>query len=174
MNSSVWGYLFLVLGIVGIVLINIFGEVTIKNEQDYFSLKEVTKSAMIDAVDQYALEHGLGYDGVTAETNPESIGCPTGYPGTVRIITERFMELFVLKFADSVNMSGNEYTIEFNDIDECPPKVVVTVKVKESFSIIEKFLGIGGSSKEHTEDADITNVITGILETSDPFQNSSV
>ena len=54
MNSSVWGYFFLVLGLVGIVLINVFGDITIGNEQNYYSLKEVTKAAMIDAVDEVA------------------------------------------------------------------------------------------------------------------------
>ena len=53
MNSSIWGYMFLVLGLFGLFLVNMFGEITINDEQNYYSLKEVTRAAMIDAVDEY-------------------------------------------------------------------------------------------------------------------------
>jgi len=160
MNSSMWGVMFLTLGLTGIVLINVFGQVTIKNEQNYYILKEVTKAAMEDAVDEYALMHGIGYDGVTESSNPESMHCSAGVKGTVRIIKERFVELFVLKFAESVNID-NDYVIEFNDIDECPPKVTVTVTSTQSFSMIQRLIGY---EETEVEDADITNIISGILE----------
>lgn len=162
MNSSMWGVLFLALGLTGIVLINIFGEVTIQNEQDYYSLKEVTKAAMEDAVDEYALLYGIGYDGVTEASDPESMHCDAGEAGTVRIIKERFVELFILKFAESVNID-NDYEIIFNDIDECPPKVTITVKATQSFSMIQRLMGF--SEENAVEDADITNILHGILET---------
>jgi len=155
-----WGVMFLTLGLTGIVLINVFGQVTIKNEQNYYILKEVTKAAMEDAVDEYALMHGIGYDGVTESSNPESMHCSAGVKGTVRIIKERFVELFVLKFAESVNID-NDYVIEFNDIDECPPKVTVTVTSTQSFSMIQRLIGY---EETEVEDADITNIISGILE----------
>ena len=168
MNSSLWGYLFLVLGLTGILLINIFGEITINNEQNYYSLKEVTKSAMEDAIDEYARNYGVGYDGVTRQTDPESMHCDAHVAGTIRIIKERFVELFIKKFSESVNGRDN-YTIIFNDIDECPPKVTVTVIEKQSFSFIQKALGV--KKEDKVEDADITNVISGILESSDGFNN---
>lgn len=166
MNTSYWGFLFVILGVLGIILINIFGEITIKNEQNYYSLKEVTKSAMQDAIDEYAYASGVGYDGITQLTDPESMHCISGKSGEVRIIKERFVELFLVKFAQSVDTS-NDYIITFNDIDECPPKVTVTVTSTQSFSMIERILG---SRAEQTEDAEITNVLTGILESDDPFE----
>ena len=169
MNSSVWGYLFLVLGLLGILLINVFSGITIKNEQDYYSLKEVTRAAMLDSVDELAKIEGVGYDGVLRETAPETMHCEAGVPGTVRIKTERFVELFTLKFVDSINITNNNYTILFNDIDECPPKVTVTVITQESYSWIQKALGV--KKEDRIEDADITNTITGILESDDPFIN---
>ena len=169
MNSSVWGYMFLFLGILGIVLINIFGEVTVNNEQNYYSLKEVTKAAMIDAVDEYAYHYGVGYDGVTQLTDPESMHCSSGAPGTIRIIKERFVELFLIKFAQSVNRD-TEYEVIFNDIDECPPKVTVTVITKQTFSFIENVLG---TNKVETTEADITNEISAILESEDQFKDAS-
>lgn len=167
MNSSIWGYLFLVLGIFGLFLVNMFGEITINDEQNYYSLKEVTKAAMLDAVDEYAYEYGVGYDGITQLTDPESMHCTSGVPGTVRIIKERFVELFLLKFAQSVNISS-DYEIIFNDIDECPPKVTVTVISNRSYSTIERALG--QDDNKTVEDVDITNVISGILESEKPFE----
>lgn len=167
MNSSIWGYLFLVLGIFGLFLVNMFGEITINDEQNYYSLKEVTKAAMLDAVDEYAYEYGVGYDGITQLTDPESMHCTSGVPGTVRIIKERFVELFLLKFAQSVNVSS-DYEIIFNDIDECPPKVTVTVISNRSYSTIERALG--QDDNQTAEDVDITNVISGILESENAFE----
>lgn len=155
------------LGLTGIVLINVFGEITISNEQNYYSLKEVTKAAMIDAVDEVAYEYGVGYDGVTQVTDPESMHCSTGVPGTIRIIKERFVELFLLKFADSVNLDNN-YKIIFNDIDECPPKVTVTVITSKNYSAIQKIIGVQ-EEDIYSSDIDVTNVITGILESEEPF-----
>ena len=167
MNSSVWGYFFLVLGLVGVVLINVFGEITIGNEQNYYSLKEVTKAAMIDAVDEVAYTYGVGYDGVTRDTDPESMHCSSNVPGTVRIIKERFVELFLLKFADSVNIDDN-YKVIFNDIDECPPKVTVTVITSKNYSTIQRIIGVK-QEDIYTSDIDVTNVISGILESKEPF-----
>ncbi len=168
MNSSVWGYLFLVLGLLGLLLINVFSGIAIKNEQDYYSLKEVTKAALIDSVDEFAKVYGVGYDGVTRTSDPESMHCSSRIPGTIRIKKERFVELFILKFIDSIDISNNDYKIIFNDIDECPPKVTVTVVTQESYSWIQRALGV---KKEQQEaDADITNVITGILESDDAFE----
>jgi hypothetical protein len=122
---------------------------------------------MLDAVDEYAYEYGVGYDGITQLTDPESMHCTSGVPGTIRIIKERFVELFLLKFAQSVNISS-DYEIIFNDIDECPPKVTVTVVSKRSYSSIERLLG--SNKKQQAHDVDITNVISGILESEEPFE----
>ena len=91
MNSSVWMYFFMLMGILGILLINIFGNVIMSNEQNYYLLKEVTEAAMMDAVDLKAYRDGVGWDGVTKESDPETMHCMEGIPGTVRIIEEKFV-----------------------------------------------------------------------------------
>ena len=93
MNSSMWMYFFMVMGILGIVLINIFGHVVISNEQNYYLLKEISEAAMVDAVDLKAYRDGVGWDGVTEDTDPESMHCLEGIPGTVRIVKEKFVEI---------------------------------------------------------------------------------
>ena len=161
MNSSMWMYFFIVMGILGIVLINIFGHVVISNEQNYYLLKEISEAAMVDAVDLKAYRDGVGWDGVTEDTDPESMHCLEGIPGTVRIVKEKFVESFVRRFANSADLS-RKYKIIINDIDECPPKVTVTLVSTEKFSFLSFF------KVEYDTDENIVNVLTGILENKTP------
>lgn len=161
MNSSMWMYFFMVMGILGIVLINIFGHVVISNEQNYYLLKEISEAAMVDAVDLKAYRDGVGWDGVTEDTDPESMHCLEGIPGTVRIVKEKFVESFVRRFANSADLS-RKHKIIINDIDECPPKVTVTLVSTEKFSFLSFF------KVEYDTDENIVNVLTGILENRTP------
>ena len=156
-----WMYFFMVMGILGIVLINIFGHVVISNEQNYYLLKEISEAAMVDAVDLKAYRDGVGWDGVTEDTDPESMHCLEGIPGTVRIVKEKFVESFVRRFANSADLS-RKYKIIINDIDECPPKVTVTLVSTEKFSFLSFF------KVEYDTDENIVNVLTGILENKTP------
>lgn len=164
MKVSTWGYLFLFLGILGVLLINLFGNVTINNEQDYYILKEVTESAMLDAVDVEAFRQGIGYDGVTMHTDPESMHCATGETGVIRIVKERFIESFIRHFAETVDRN-RKYTITFKDIDECPPKVTVKITTEESLSWFAGLLGKNDTVDYETDTADVVNILNAILET---------
>ncbi len=161
MKESIWTYFFMIIGILGIVLINIFGNILISNEQNYYLLKEVTEAAMYDARDWKAYRQGVGWDGVTSDTDPESMHCEAGIPGTVRIIKEKFVESFVRRFAESAKLN-RKYRIVIHDIDECPPKVSVSLIATERFSFL-RFFDVNYESGE-----DITNSLTGILETTTP------
>ena len=85
MSETVWGFLFLMLGLIAAGILLLFGTINTKNEQDYYALKEATQNAMLDAVDDAAYHVGL----VEAEVqgNP-AIHCKSGVVGTVRIITD--------------------------------------------------------------------------------------
>lgn len=165
MKESYWMYLFMIIGILGIVLINIFGNILISNEQNYYLLKEITEAAMIDAKDLKAYREGVGWDGVTSSTNPETMHCEAGIPGTVRIIEEKFVESFVRRFAESAKLN-RKYRIVIHDIDECPPKVSLSLIATERFSFLSFFDVTYESGKE--EEQKITNSISGILETLTP------
>lgn len=163
MQSSVWGYLFLVLGLLGIVLINLFGNITVSNEDMYYILKEVTEASMIDAVDYQAYRVGVGYDDVTEESDPDSMHCISGIPGTVRIVKEKFVESFVRRFAEST--TGNrEYKISIDDIDECPPKVSITITAREKYNWLSKVLKKNKEVNYETDSAEIVNTLSAILE----------
>lgn len=162
MNSSVWGFLFLILGILGIVMINFFGNVSVSDEQNYYLLKEVTEAAMIDAIDYQAYRVGVGYDGVTKETDPTSMYCLSGKPGAIRIVKEKFVESFTRRFASSAERNKN-YKISFDDIDECPPKVTVTVTSTESQGFFKKILR-KSEETDYETDSSIVNKLSAILE----------
>ena len=164
MQSSVWGYLFLVLGLVGIVLINLFGNITVSNEDMYYILKEVTEASMIDSIDYQAYRVGVGYDGVTEDSDPDSMHCISGIPGTVRIVKEKFVESFVRRFSESVEQNRS-YQISFDDIDECPPKVSITVTARETYGWLSKVFGQGTDEFNYeTDSAQIVNTLSTILE----------
>lgn len=157
MNSSFWGYFLVLLGMLGIVIINISTNLLMTNEQDYYILKETAEAAMIDAFDMRAYREGLGYDEVVPENDKSSMYCVTGVPGTIRIIKEKFVENFVRRFANNIDMA-RKYKIIINDIDECPPKVSITMISSQQFDFTGMF------TTERVDDAAIVNRLTAILE----------
>ena len=158
MNSAMWTYFFMVVGVFGIVIISLFSHILLSNEQNYFIIKEVTESAMRDAIDLKGYSEGLGWDGVTSDTDPDSMHCGQA-AGQYRILKDKFVESFVRRFSESVGLT-KDYTITFHDIDECPPKVSLTVASREHFSFFRIFRV---DYEGHGED--VKNSISGILET---------
>ena len=110
---------FLIIGIIvmalfGIVAINLVTSQQTGAELDYYLLKDTTESAMNDAID-YSFYSQYG---------------------TVRMDKEKFMEIFVRRFSDSVDPKSG-YDIDIYDINETPPKVSIKVTSK-SLTINEK------------------------------------
>ena len=104
MKESLWGYWLVVLGLFVISVMMLLQNYTTTSEQDYYLLKEVTEAAMAESVD---LAHYRSY-------------------GEVRIIKEKFVENFLRRFSETVNINKT-YKIDFYDIYEAPPKVSVKV-----------------------------------------------
>ncbi|MDD2238495.1 MAG: DUF5411 family protein [Bacilli bacterium] len=104
MKESLWGYWLVVLGLFIISVMMLLQNYTTTNEQDYYLLKEVTEASMAESID---LAHYRLY-------------------GEVRIIKEKFVENFLRRFSETVNINKT-YKIDFYDIYEAPPKVSVKV-----------------------------------------------
>ena len=119
----------IMIGLIGLAIINVVNNVQTGNELDYYLLEETTEAAMLDAVD-------VGYYQVT---------------GIIRMDREMFLESFVRRFAQNVDMTRT-YDIKIRDLNETPPKVSIQVdsNTVASFS---------------TETAGIRNKIDAILET---------
>ena len=110
--------------------------VTSGTTQDYYMLKEVTQSAMVDALDYsyYRLY------------------------GDIKINEDKFLENFIRRYAESTTIS-KKFNIEFYDIYELPPKVSVKISsssnsvniantANNSFDLVNKLdvILIGGVS----------------------------
>ena len=131
MKESYWGYWLILLGIFVIVIMMLIQNVTSTNTHDYYLVKEITEASMLDAVD-------YGY---------------YRQYGEVRIIKEKFVEVFLRRFAESASLNTT-YNISFYDIYEAPPKVSVRVSSKSNtFSVCGD-----------TSTFDIVNKIDTILE----------
>ncbi len=120
MKEAFWGSMVVGLGLVAVFLIYFFQSVTNTDEHNYHLLKEVTESAMHDALDL----------GVYREE------------GVVRIDREKFVENFLRRFAESATLSDN-YQIDIYDVNEEPPKVTLVVKSGQS-------TGLTGEKMEFT------------------------
>ena len=152
MNSAMWTYFFLVVGVFGIVIINMFSDILLVNEQNYMLTKEITEAAMLDAFDSEAYRVGLGYD------NNENTKCLRYVPGTVAILPEKFVENFIRRFVETATIS-RDYKIDFHLVQDCPPEVVLSVYSKEEFPMLNLF-------KVNYEDTgfELTESIAAILE----------
>lgn len=95
----------IVLGIIGVMVIALFQQLTTSNESDYYLLKEITEASMIESID-------LKYYRET---------------GNLRIVKEKFVENFTRRYSESTLFIGTKYTISFFDIMEVPPKVTIMI-----------------------------------------------
>lgn len=95
----------IVLGIIGLFIILLFSEITVSNEQDYYSLKEATEAAMIESVD-------IAYYRLT---------------GDIKIVKEKFVENFTRRFTETSTFGQGNYQIDFYQISETPPKVSIRI-----------------------------------------------
>lgn len=95
----------IVLGIIGVMVIVLFQQLTTSNESDYYLLKEITESAMIESID-------LKYYRET---------------GDLKIVKEKFVENFTRRYSQSTLFAGTKYTIKFFDIIEEPPKATIII-----------------------------------------------
>ena len=93
-------------GLVGVVIILLFQNLTINNEEDYYLLKEILEASMTESVD-------LAYYRDT---------------GHLKIVQEKLVENFTRRFAESANILNTQnYSIEFYNIMEKPPKASVRI-----------------------------------------------
>ena len=136
-------------------LLLLFGNINTKNEQTYYLLKEVTQNAMLDSVDRETYEEGM-----SSNKSSYNYNCPIGTPGTVRIVTEAFLESFTRRYAEVAD-KNKEYKIEIYDIQECPPKVSLRVTSKENYSWVRNLFR---GTKNGEDEAVIVNELSAILE----------
>lgn len=125
----------IVMGLFGFMILMLFSEITISNEQDYYSIKEVTESAMIESID-------IAYYRLT---------------GKIKISREKFVENFSKRFVKNSTYGDGNYDIIFYSISEDPPKVSIgIIDSTQTYNIYTETL-------DPTR-IDVVNKITAILD----------
>ena len=104
MKQSYWGYWLIVLGVFVVVILLLIQNVTSNNTLDSYTVKQLTESAMVDAVDYaYYREYG-----------------------ELKINKEKFVESFIRRFSEVANVT-TKYKILVTGVYEAPPKVSVEI-----------------------------------------------
>ncbi len=104
MKEAFWGVLIIILGLFGIVVVNLFQNVTVDNDRVYYLIKESTEASALDALDftYYRLN------------------------GDIRIVEDKFVENLTRRFSENVTI-GN-YRIVIEDLNEVPPKISLRIR----------------------------------------------
>lgn len=160
MKYAYLGFALIMFGLFGLVFIVMFESITINNESEYYVLKETMEAAMLESVDLacYRIGNEEGYVDVDDDGVPDKdangIDVTACGKNEVKIIEQKFVENFTRRFATNISGDVTEYTIEFYDIMEMPPKATVVIKgktqeymlslndTKDSFTIINNLSGI--------------------------------
>ena len=95
----------IVMGLFGLLIIILFSEITVSNEQDYYTLKDATEAAMIESID-------IAYYRLTGE---------------IKMSQEKFVENFIRRFTETSTFGQGNYSIEFYQISEYPVKVSLRI-----------------------------------------------
>ena len=184
-KTAMWAVFIFVMGIIGIVLISIFGNITTTNQQDYTLIKNTTEAAMNDAID-YASYRGGFYlcfkNNVSQNVNGQyefqskddyqivrniygrslnltDIRGQCDYlQGEVIINKDVFIESFIRRMAEDIN-NNKSYQVTVQDVIEYPPKVSIRIDTFNTYN------SSGSKTLEFTTgDFAIRNQIDAIFE----------
>lgn len=128
----------IIIGLFGIIIIMLFNEITVSNEQDYMTLKDATEAAMIESID-------VAYYRLTGE---------------IKMSQEKFVENFTRRFTQTSTFGQGNYSIIYNQILETPPKVsLMIVDSTNSYNIYNTF-----SVDLDATQIDVVNRLSAILD----------
>ncbi len=139
MKESYWGYWLILLGIFIVVVMMLANDATTTNTQDYYQLKEVANSAIYDSID-------YSYYTQTRQ---------------VRILKEVFVENFLRRFAETVNVTDT-YNVEFYDLYESPPKVSIKISTTTAGFVVGR--DTATANDDGVTQLDVVNAIDLIVE----------
>ncbi len=189
MKTAMWAVFLFILGIIGIVLINIFGNITTTNQQDYTLIKNTTEAAMLDALDIASYRGGFYicfspskiHDGNTqSENGKQTIQFDNKSEYTIRLrrpgveansneicnlLVNEYkinQDVFIESFLRrlSNNINNNKsYRVTVQEVIEYPPKVSIRIDTYNTYNSTES------TTLEFSEgDFNIRNQIDAILE----------
>ena len=155
-----WAVFIFIMGIVGVILINIFGNITTTNQQDYTLIKNTVEAAMFDSIDKASYRAGFylcikpGID-ITSKTikftsknnyglllnttnlDIDSVSkndsrCDYSV-GEVKLNADVFVGSFLRRFAENIN-NNKSYQVTIQEVIEYPPKVSVRIDTYNTYN----------------------------------------
>ena len=150
-----WAVFIFITGIIGILLINIFGNITTTNQQDYTLIKNTVEAAMYDSIDKasyragfylcYNNDSNLGVTFTDADDyeiilnhNVNLTLLKDKYKkcdflvGEVKLNKDVFVESFLRRMAENINNSKS-YSVTVQDVIEYPPKVSIRIDTYDTY-----------------------------------------
>ena len=161
MKAAIWGVGFVVMGLVAMLLINIFGNITVTNQLNYTTMKNAVQGAMYDAVDLARYRSGFcfctksqspfinsnQYEIKDVVDNECDEGCKL-VEGEYKIDANVFSESLTRRFAEMVD-NDKDYRIVISNVIEYPPKASVRIDSKDKqimseteFTIVNEIDGL--------------------------------
>ena len=169
-------------------MINIFGNITTTNQQDYTLIKNTTEAAMNDAIDWASYTRGFylcitdknvkkdknGYYKFTSKNNYKILRIVYGVELDLKDVSDDkkcdflqneyiinkdvFVESFLRRFAEDVN-NNKSYQVTVQDVIEYPPKVSIRIDTYNTYN------ATGSTTLDFTTgDFNIQNQIDAIFE----------
>ena len=182
MKVAMWAFFVFFMGIVVVVLINIFGNITTTNQQDYTLIKNTVEASMYDAIDKASYRAGfyictnkpkdetglINYDNKNEydiilnnnlnQTTLTTYSSCEYLLGEVKLNSDVFVESFLRRFAENVN-NNKSYRETIQEVIEYPPKVSVRIDTFNTYN------STGSTTLEFKEgDFNIRNQIDAIFE----------
>ena len=146
MKYGFLGFGFMMFGMIGLVLIVMFESITMDNDTEYYTLKEAMQASMYESLDWWYW---------ASADKDKTIDLGNGiHLGGVKIVEQKFVENFTRRFKATIGGDADDYTIEFYDIMEKPPKA--SIKITGNTKSYRFVSGDDGFN--------IVNSLTGILE----------
>ena len=152
MKYGFLGFGLMMFGMIGLVIIVMFESITMDNDSQYYVLKEAMQASMYESIDRGAWANENYYQYCNYKDNS---GIKSIKISKVKIVEQKFVENFTRRFAAGIGGDADDYTIEFYDIIEYPPKA--TIKITSNS---KSYTFVSGD-----EGLNMVNNLTGILET---------
>ena len=151
MKYGFLGFGLMMFGMIGLVFIVMFESITIDNDSEYYELKEAMQASMFESVDRKAYSNPENYyEGNCITADKKYVRNMS----KIKIVEQKFVENFTRRLAAGIGGDADNYTIEFYDIIEYPPKATIKITSNnKSYKMVSGDEGIN-----------ILNNLTGILE----------
>lgn len=159
MKVAFWGVALFVLAVFGLLLISLFGNITVTNQLNYTSMKVAVESAMYDSINMGYYRSGFCFcpaSGIVENENHQKVysnqnqytieemsndtcdtarNCEPRY-GEYVIDAKIFSESMVRRFSELVN-NNKDYKLIIQDVVEYPPKVSIKIDSDDTFIMNE-------------------------------------